>query len=104
MCIRDRIKTGGENVASREVEEAIYQHPDVAEVAVFALPDPKWVEAVTATVVAKEGSGLTAEALAEHCSGVLAAYKRPKRIEILTELPKNPSGKILKRELKLRYS
>lgn len=101
---KDMIKTGGENVASREVEEAIYQHPDVAEVAVFALPDPKWVEAVTATVVAKEGSGLTAEALAEHCAGVLAPYKRPKRIEILTELPKNPSGKILKRELKLRYS
>ena len=101
---KDMIKTGGENVASREVEEAIYAHPDVAEVAVFAVPDPKWVEAVTATVVAKEGSGLTAESVQEHCAQVLASYKRPKRIEILEALPKNPSGKILKRELRVRFS
>lgn len=100
---KDMIKTGGENVASREVEEAIYAHPDVAEVAVFALPDPKWIEAVTATVVAKEGTDLTVEAVLEHCAGVLAPYKRPKRIEILAELPKNPSGKILKRELRERF-
>ena len=100
---KDMIKTGGENVASREVEEAIYAHPDVAEVAVFALPDPKWIEAVTATVVAKEGAGLTVEAVQEHCAGVLASYKRPKRIELLPELPKNPSGKILKRELRERF-
>jgi fatty-acyl-CoA synthase len=101
---KDMIKTGGENVASREVEEAIYTHPDVAEVAVFALADPKWIEAVTATVVAREGSTLTAEAIQEQCAGILAPYKRPKRIEILTELPKNPSGKILKRELRERFS
>ncbi|WP_435201961.1 fatty acyl-CoA synthetase [Janibacter sp. GS2] len=101
---KDMIKTGGENVASREVEEAIYAHPDVAEVAVFALPDPKWIEAVTATIVAKEGAELTVDAIQQHCAGVLAPYKRPKRIEILTELPKNPSGKILKRELRERFS
>lgn len=101
---KDMIKTGGENVASREVEEAIYSHPDVAEVAVFALPDAKWIEAVTATIVAKEGSALTIESVQEHCAGILAPYKRPKRIEILTELPKNPSGKILKRELRERFS
>ncbi len=100
---KDMIKTGGENVASREVEEAIYAHPDVAEVAVFALPDPKWIEAVTATVVAKEGADLTVESVQEHCAGVLASYKRPKRVEILPELPKNPSGKILKRELRERF-
>ncbi len=101
---KDMIKTGGENVASREVEEAIYSHPDVAEVAVFALPDPKWVEAVTATVVAREGSDLTVASIEEHCAGVLAPFKRPKRIEVLPELPKNPSGKILKRELRERFS
>lgn len=101
---KDMIKSGGENVASREVEEAIYSHPDVAEVAVFALPDPKWVEAVTATVVAKEGSDLTVAAIEEHCAGVLAPFKRPKRIEIVPELPKNPSGKILKRQLRERFS
>ncbi|NYF98017.1 fatty acyl-CoA synthetase [Janibacter cremeus] len=101
---KDMIKSGGENVASREVEEAIYSHPDVAEVAVFALPDPRWVEAVTATVVAKGGSDLTSAAIQEHCAGVLAPFKQPKRIEIVTELPKNPSGKILKRELRERFS
>lgn len=100
---KDMIKTGGENVASREVEEAIYAHPDVAEVAVFALPDPKWIEAVTATVVAREGADLSVEALREHCTRVLAPYKRPKRIEIVAALPKNPSGKILKRELRERF-
>ena len=66
-------------------------------------PDPKWIEAVTATVVAKEGAVLTVEALMEHCAGVLAPYKRPKRVELLPELPKNPSGKILKRELRERF-
>lgn len=100
---KDMIKTGGENVASREVEEAIYSHPDVAEVAVFALPDPKWIEAVTATVVAKEGVELTVTMIEEHCTEVLATYKRPKRIEIVPELPKNPSGKILKRELREQF-
>ena len=100
---KDMIKTGGENVASREVEEAIYSHPDVAEVAVFALPDPKWIETVTATVVAKEGAEVTVAAIEEHCAGVLAPFKRPKRIEVLAELPKNPSGKILKRELRERF-
>ena len=68
------------------------------------MPDPKWVEAVTATVVAKEGSGLTAESVQDHCTQVLASYKRPKRVEILEALPKNPSGKILKRELRERFS
>ncbi len=100
---KDMIKSGGENVASREVEEAIYAHPAVAEVAVFALPDPKWVEAVTATVVPRDGAELTVAAIEEHCAGVLAPFKRPKRIEILAELPKNPSGKILKRELRERF-
>ncbi|WP_068396849.1 fatty acyl-CoA synthetase [Kribbia dieselivorans] len=97
---KDMIKSGGENVASREVEETIYAHPDVAEVAVFGLPDAKWVEAVTAAVVARPGSDLTAETLAAYCAEHLAPYKRPKRIEIVESLPKNPSGKILKRELR----
>jgi len=100
---KDMIKSGGENVASREVEEAIYLHPDVAEVAVFALPDPKWVEAVTAVVVAKPGAELTVESVQALCAEHLASYKRPKRIEIVEALPKNPSGKILKRDLRDRY-
>ncbi len=100
---KDMIKTGGENVASREVEEVIYLHPRVAEVAVFALPDPKWVEAVTAVVVPKPGAAVTAEEIRAHVSERLARYKVPKQVFIDNGLPKNPSGKILKRELRSRY-
>jgi fatty-acyl-CoA synthase len=101
---KDMIKTGGENVASREVEEAIYAHPAVAEVAVFATPDAKWVEAVTAAVVLRDGQSADAGALIAHCRGMLAPFKCPKRIEIVDALPKNPSGKILKRDLRTRFS
>ena len=101
---KDMIKTGGENVASREVEEAIYAHPAVAEVAVFATPDAKWVEAVTAAVVLRDGQTADAAALIAHCREMLAPFKCPKRIEIVDALPKNPSGKILKRDLRTRFS
>ncbi len=101
---KDMIKTGGENVASREVEEAIYVHPDVAEVAVFALPDPKWVEAVTAVVVPKAGSTLTGEEIRSYLSERLAPFKVPKAVFVADSLPKNPSGKVLKRELREEYA
>jgi fatty-acyl-CoA synthase len=94
------IKTGGENVASREVEEAIFAHPAVAEVAVFGIPHPYWVEAVTAAVVAKPGAGVEASELVAHARARLAAYKVPKYLVVVDSLPKNPSGKILKRELR----
>ncbi|RYJ06421.1 MAG: acyl-CoA synthetase [Actinomycetales bacterium] len=100
---KDMIKTGGENVASREVEEALYLHPGVAEVAVFALPDPKWVEGVTAVVVAKVGVTLTSQDVRDHASRHLAGYKVPKTVFIAEALPKNPSGKILKRQLRETY-
>jgi fatty-acyl-CoA synthase len=102
--IKDMIKTGGENVASREVEEAIYEHPAVAEVAVFGVEHPKWIEAVTAAVVARPGHSLTKEELLEFCRGRLAGFKIPKYVLVLDELPKNPSGKILKRELRTTYA
>jgi fatty-acyl-CoA synthase len=101
---KDMIKTGGENVASREVEETIYLHPGVAEAAVFALPDPKWVEAVTAVVVPKPGAALTAEDVRTHVAAHLAGYKVPKQVFVAGGLPKNPSGKILKRELRSEYA
>ena len=94
------IKTGGENVASREVEEAIYRMPQVSEVAVIGLPDPKWIEAVTAVVVVKAGQALEAPALVAHCQEHLASFKVPKHVFFCTALPKNPSGKILKWELR----
>ncbi|WP_460062530.1 acyl-CoA synthetase [Streptomyces sp. YKOK-I1] len=97
---KDMIKSGGENVASREVEEILYQHPAVAETAVFGLPHPQWIEAVTAVVVLRQGETATAEELVEHCRKSLAGFKSPKHIEFAEQLPKNASGKILKRELR----
>ena len=97
---KDMIKTGGENVASREVEEMIYRLSEVSEVAVIGLPDPKWVEAVTAFVVIKTGHQLMEQAVIEHCHRYLAGFKCPKRVVFVESLPKNPSGKILKRQLR----
>ena len=101
---KDMIKTGGENVASREVEEAIYRLDGVAEVAVFGISHPTWIEAVTAVVVPQEGATLTAERVQEHTRGLLAGYKRPKYVVLADALPKNPSGKILKRELRAAHA
>ncbi|HTO98389.1 MAG TPA: acyl-CoA synthetase [Myxococcales bacterium] len=99
---KDMIKSGGENVASREVEEKIYQHPAVAEVAVIGLPDPYWVEAVTAVIVVKRDSVLDEAALIDYCKPRMAHFKVPKRVVFVESLPKNPSGKLLKRELRDR--
>jgi fatty-acyl-CoA synthase len=101
---KDMIKTGGENVASREVEEMIYRLPLVSEVAVVGLPDPKWVEAVTAVIVLKAGQALDEAAVIAHCTQHMAHFKAPKRVVFTDTLPKNPSGKLLKRELRLRYA
>jgi len=100
---KDMIKTGGENVASREVEEMIYRLPEVSEVAVVGLPDPRWIEAVTAIVVVKAGQSLTESAVIDHCAKAMAHFKTPKRVIFVDSLPKNPSGKLLKRELRQRY-
>jgi fatty-acyl-CoA synthase len=97
---KDMIKSGGENVASREVEEAMFEHPAVAEVAVFGIPHDYWVEAVTAVVVPRPGMTVTPEELLAHARGRLAGYKCPKFVELVETLPKNPSGKILKRDLR----
>ena len=101
---KDMIKTGGENVASREVEEMIYRLGQVSEVAVIGLPDPKWVEAVTAVVVVKAGQSLDEATVIEHCNRHMAHFKSPKRVIFTDSLPKNPSGKLLKRELRVQYS
>jgi len=100
---KDMIKTGGENVASREVEECIYRLPAVSEVAVVALSDPRWVEAVTAVVVVKAGMVLDEAVVIAHCRAELAHFKCPKRVIFAETLPRNPSGKILKRNLRLKY-
>jgi len=97
---KDMIKTGGENVASREVEEVIYRLPQVSEVAVVGAPHPRWVEAVVAVVVVKQGHVLNEEAVLAYCATTMAGFKVPKRVVFAEALPKNPSGKLLKRQLR----
>ncbi|MCO6417084.1 AMP-binding protein [Siccirubricoccus sp. KC 17139] len=102
---KDLINTGGVLVASREVEEALFTHPAVAEVAVIAVPDPKWIEAVAAVVVLRADAPAEVEvALLAHARERLAPYKVPKRIIIAESLPKNTAGKLLKRELRQIYA
>lgn len=101
---KDMIKTGGENVASREVEEAIYRHPGIEEVAVFGLPHPRWVEMVVAAVVIRDGMTVTDEELLGHCRTQLAGFKTPKQLFFVESLPKNPSGKLMKRVLREQFS
>jgi long-chain acyl-CoA synthetase len=99
---KDMIVTGGENVYSTEVEEALYAHPAVLEAAVFGVPDDRWGEAVHAVVVPRQP--VEPDELASHCRGLIAGYKVPKVIEIQDEpLPKSGAGKVLKRELRDKY-
>lgn len=102
--VKDVVNSGGVLVSSREVEEVIYKHPAVSEVAVIALPDPRWIEAVCAVVVLREGQEASPETLIEWAGQGLARYKVPKRIFFADSLPVNPSGKVLKRELRERFA
>ena len=101
---KDMIKTGGENVASREVEETIYQLPAVSEVAVVGLPHPYWIEAVVAVVVPRKDRAPSAAEIISHCEAHLAKFKVPKQVVFAEALPKNPSGKVLKRDLRNQYA
>jgi long-chain acyl-CoA synthetase len=99
---KDMIVTGGENVYSTEVEDALYRHPAVLEAAVFGVPDAKWGEAVHAVVVPR--APVTAEELIGHCRTAIGAYKVPRRIDLRNEpLPKSGAGKVLKRELRAPF-
>jgi long-chain acyl-CoA synthetase len=100
---KDMIVSGGENVYPREIEEVLYRHPAIAEVAVIGIPDPVWVERVHAIVVLKEHAAAEEKELITFCKEHMASYKAPKSIEFVDALPKNPQGKILKRELRERY-
>ncbi len=101
---KDLVIKGGENISPREIEEGIYLHPAVAEAAVFGIPDAVYGEALMATIVLKPGQSLTEEEIRKHISGYVTKFKVPDRIVFLDSLPKNPSGKILKRTLKEQYS
>jgi long-chain acyl-CoA synthetase len=97
---KDMVVSGGVNIFTKEIESVIYSHPAVLEAAVIATPDDHWGEIVTACVVLRDGKDLGADELIEYCSASLAGYKKPRAVYFLDELPKNPSGKILKRELR----
>lgn len=100
--VKDVINSGGVLVASRQVEDALYTHDGVAEVAVIGLPDERWIEAVTAVVVPR--GEVSEQDLIAHVREKLAHFKAPKRVEFVDELPRNASGKILKRELRNRFA
>ena len=100
---KDMIISGGENVYPREVEEVLYQHPAVEEAAVIGIPDPYWVESVHAVVVLKKGTSMTEKEIMDFCKEKMARYKAPKSVDFVEMLPKNPQGKILKRELRKLY-
>ena len=100
---KDMIKTGGENVSTREVEETIYLDKRVEEVAVIGLSHAKWVEAVAAVVVPRKGETLKEDEIISLCKEHLAPFKVPKKVVIVKALPKTPTGKILKRDMRQEY-
>lgn len=92
--------SGGSNIYPREVEEVLLRHPGVAEVCVVGAPDPEWGEIVVAFIVPSGGASVPQEELDAHCLANIARFKRPKRYLFIDELPKNSTGKVLKRELR----
>jgi acyl-CoA synthetase (AMP-forming)/AMP-acid ligase II len=101
---KDIIISGGENISSVEVESTLYKHEKIMEAAVIGIPDQKFGEAVCAVVVPRKGLTLTEEEVVEYCKQKLASYKKPRKVLFAEALPRNPSGKVLKRELRKAYA
>jgi long-chain acyl-CoA synthetase len=99
----DMIIRGGENIYPREIDEVLYQHSAILAAATIGIPDPLYGEEVTSFVVLKDGANTDAEELIAFCRERLADYKCPKTIRLVTEIPKGPTGKLLKRELSADY-
>ena len=100
---KDMIVSGGENIYSREVEEALLTHPAVLQAAVIGVPDPPWGESVKACIVLRAASSASAEELIEHCRGLIASYKKPRSVDFVDELPRLFNGKVDKKQLRARY-
>ena len=100
---KDIIVSGAENISAREVENVIYAHPTVQDCAVIGVPSEKWGEEVKAVIVPRQGMTVASEEITEYCRDKMAGYKIPKSVEIWKELPKNPTGKILKKEIRAMY-
>jgi fatty-acyl-CoA synthase len=101
--IKDMIISGGENVYPAQVENAIFGHPDVLEVAVIGIPDATWGEAVKAVCVPKPGHEIDPQSVIDWARERIAAFKAPKSVDVIAALPRNASGKILRRELREPY-
>ena len=100
---KDMIISGGENIYSTQVEAAIHQHPGVLESAVFGIPDDEWGESVKAVVVMKPGETATEQEIIDSAAQHLASYQKPRSVDFVDSLPKAPTGKILKRQLRDPY-
>jgi acyl-CoA synthetase (AMP-forming)/AMP-acid ligase II len=101
--VKDMIVSGGENIYPAEVESALFGHPAIADVAVIGVPDERWGEAVKAIVVCKPGMSASADEIIGYARSRIAGFKCPKTVDFIAELPRNPSGKILKRDLRKPY-
>jgi acyl-CoA synthetase (AMP-forming)/AMP-acid ligase II len=99
----DMIIRGGENIAPAEVEAVLQSHPGVDDVAVFGVPSEEWGQIVAAAVVLRREGSLSAQDLAEFCKQRLASFKKPEKILFMPELPRNPLGKVLKKDLKQQF-
>jgi len=100
---KDMIISGGENIYPAEIEEVLYKYPKILECAVIGVHDEEWGESVKAIVVCKEGESLTEEEVVEFCQEHLASYKKPKSVDFIDSLPRNPAGKVLKTVLREKY-
>jgi len=101
--VKDMIVSGGENIYPRVVEDVLFKHPAVADVAVIGVPDEQWGETVKAVVVLREGMTASEEELIDFCRDKLGGYERPRSVDFVAALPRNPSGKVLKKDLREPY-
>jgi acyl-CoA synthetase (AMP-forming)/AMP-acid ligase II len=101
--VKDMIVSGGENVYPRVVEEVLFQHPAIADAAVIGVPNERWGETVKAIVVVRQGLNATPEEIMEFCRGKLGRFEQPRSVDFTDDLPRNPSGKVLKRALREPY-
>ena len=99
----DMIIRAGENISPKEIEDVLLSHPKVEDAAVIGVPDPEWGQEPRALVVLKKGQEASGEEIMEHCRSYLAGFKRPRSVVFLESLPRNPVGKVLKKELRAKY-